>query len=165
MTYNRLLSICLGLLAMTLVTSGARANQPINPARKSAQPEILTLPPATQRQPQEIIPLARDPFNWSDQQLKRLRQAEENVANPFSDIALQAILWSPTLPQAVINDTLVQAGDHLDGLLILAINQDNVLLRKKKKTHTIFFVHPDINFGYPSGTTHQALPQEKANDN
>ena len=127
--------------------------------------QYLTLPQSLQSSPIQIIPLSRDPFNWSAQQRTRLRQALEAEENPFADINLQAILWTPSSPQAMINKKLIHEGDIVNGVTVIAIGRNSITLRKNDKKHTLLFPRPNIDFGYPPNTTTKDVSQEQANEN
>ena len=146
-------------LLLTLVCqTGAEA------AQSPQQAEFLILPAAPRQQVQERSSLARDPFNWGREQQRRLVEEEKAAADPFTDVSLQAILWTPDHPQAMLNKTMVQEGDMVDGIQVVTIARDHIRLRKQKKSHTIYFAKPTVDFGYPTGTTHRKLRQEKADD-
>ncbi len=89
----------------------------------------------------------RDPFNWPTTHRLRLRQITEAEQDIFVDFTLQAIIWSPAKPQAVINGQLVAVGDMVEGALITHISQTKVLLSKNSRTHTMQFDTLDIDFG------------------
>lgn len=89
----------------------------------------------------------RDPFNWPITHRLRLRQITEAEQDIFVDLTLQAIIWSPSRPQAVINGQLVAAYDMVEGALITHITQTKVSLSKNSRTHTLQFDTLDIDFG------------------
>ncbi|MDR9502085.1 MAG: hypothetical protein RI601_09850 [Desulfurivibrionaceae bacterium] len=91
----------------------------------------------------------RDPFNWPASHRLRLRQvtAAEQEQDIFIDFTLQAIIWSPSRSQAVINGQLVAVDDMVEGALITHISQTKVSLSKNSRTHTLQFDTLDIDFG------------------
>ncbi len=89
----------------------------------------------------------RDPFNWPTTQRVRLRQIADAELDIFADFILQAIVWSKTTPQAVINSQLVTIGDMVDGALITDISQTKVSLSKNSRKHSMQFDTYDIDFG------------------
>lgn len=92
----------------------------------------------------------RDPFNWPTTQRLRLRQMAEAEQDIFADFVLQGIVWSSTIPQAVINSQLVTIGTMVDGAKVTDISQTRVWLSKNGRTHTMQFDTLDIDFGTPA---------------
>nr|MDA3786035.1 hypothetical protein [Deltaproteobacteria bacterium] len=84
---------------------------------------------------------------WPTTHRLRLRQITEAEQDIFVDFTLQAIIWSPARPQAVINGQLVAAYDMVEGALITNITQTKVSLSKYSRTHTLQFDTLDIDFG------------------
>ena len=101
--------------------------------------EVLTIRPERLVQPGASVPLLRDPFNWSREQIGQFRDREPVVkSNSAAGLTLTAILWEPTQAVAVINDRIVEVGDLIQGATILEIMKEMVIFELAGNYHTIW---------------------------
>jgi hypothetical protein len=69
----------------------------------------------------------RDPFTLEAARLKKQIEAQPSLA---AGLNLSGILWDGTRLRAIINDSVVKAGDEVNGIRIVAIERDRVLLAR-----------------------------------
>jgi len=50
---------------------------------------------------------------------------------------VQGLIWGGSLPQAIINDKVVSAGDVIDGVSIVGIDKDGVEVSFDKRNHRL----------------------------
>lgn len=102
----------------------------------------ILIKPTTQPDSAKKVPEAvRDPFNWGSEFIDKFEphpilKVPEDM---FAGLELTAILWDDTLPLAVINNTLLQKGDSIEGASVTRIFRDKVLLEKEKQLHVLKF--------------------------
>ncbi|MFH0912861.1 MAG: hypothetical protein V1884_01050 [Candidatus Omnitrophota bacterium] len=55
---------------------------------------------------------------------------EEQVleAGPLPSVTIQGIVWGGTLAQAIINDKVVKVGDTIEGMQLLEINREGIIV-------------------------------------
>ncbi|MCK5608714.1 hypothetical protein KAR91_42950 [Candidatus Pacearchaeota archaeon] len=84
--------------------------------------------------------IERDPFNWSTRQANFFRKiAEDRQLEQDINISLNGIIWDNDNPLAVLNNRIVAEGDMVDGLLVVDIYPEEVLLQQKNILHTLKF--------------------------
>lgn len=71
---------------------------------------------------------------------------------PLPSLTIQGIVWGGNMPQAIINNKVVEIGDALDGVRIVDINQEGV---------TVFYGSRQYNLTSPAG---MSLPKKPAKE-
>ncbi|MDA3971176.1 MAG: hypothetical protein PF442_07475 [Desulfobulbaceae bacterium] len=134
---QRLVPICL-LLLFSLVGHTGLANGEV---------AIFSLPPQEPEETQVLVP-NRDPFNWPPAQLANILLSEITPAlQVVQSLTLQAIFWDEELPQAVINQKILYQGDEIDGINILRIDQEKVIVELDNYQYTLQFEEIAVDFG------------------
>ena len=90
-----------------------------------------------------VIP-ARNPFAWPIDQLQQLEGSDSLKKDPFSDYSLNAIIWTDKDPVAIINNQPFHLGDSFDGVQIITIEKDRVIIANRKTRRTLHFPDPYI---------------------
>lgn len=70
----------------------------------------------------------RDPF---------LPETSKTQEHGTEDLALSGIMPDKQNPCAIINDEVVKLGDKVDGMTVIEINENNVVLDENGKRHTL----------------------------
>ncbi|MCX5702876.1 MAG: hypothetical protein NT066_00020 [Candidatus Omnitrophica bacterium] len=87
----------------------------------------------------------RSPF-WSPFHVKadlsaaNKRAGEVKVVEPEKPLPLlkvQGVIWGGSFPQAIVNDKVVKIGDTIDGVRILSIDKENIVVFFEKKEYKI----------------------------
>lgn len=110
---------------------------------RAETPLVLTIRPEilNRARVQFHLPVVlRNPFTWpvldkENGTKKILKQRTDN----FAGLRLEAILWSPTKPQAIINGRLLSVSDRLDGATVIKIGRESTTVRKGEFYHTLGF--------------------------
>lgn len=100
------------------------ANPTPTPAPTKAPQSRLASPPIPDR------PWQRDPFGIAD----RWRPRRGNRNDPFSKLKVSGIVRGPTGYRALINDFVVGPGEVIQGVRILHISKEGVLVEKDGET-------------------------------
>lgn len=82
----------------------------------------------------------RDPFKPYVLEEKKASTGEGTTEEALPRLEVQGIIWGSTLPQAIINNTVVKAGDTIEEARILEIGKEGV---------TIFFKNRQYKLGSP----------------
>lgn len=134
---QRLVPICL-LLLFSLVDHNGLANGEV---------AILTLPPQETEETQVLVP-DRDPFNWPPAQLANILLSEITPARQVvQSLTLQAIFWDEEHPQAVVNQKILAQGDEIDGINLLRIEKEKVIVEVDNYQYTLQFKEIAVDFG------------------
>ena len=119
------------------------------------QPQIVTIRPE-KLQKREIaggaaaMP-ARDPFNWSRDQVNRFKDQEPKVrSSSAAGLTLSGIIWDRRKPLAIINDRVVSVGDSVKGSTILEILKDMIVFEQDGIYHTLW-LQPSVLPPQPAG--------------
>jgi hypothetical protein len=67
---------------------------------------------------------------------KLVNPTEVNVAL-LPNLAVQGLIWGGSLPQAIINNKVVKAGDEIEGARIESISKDGVALSFADRTYSL----------------------------
>jgi|GEM_PF-1080308 len=109
----------------------------------AAEPQILTVRPekieAVSGPKAASAPLARDPFNWSREQISLFKSREpREKSNSIGGLTLSGIIWDKSNPQAVINDHLVTKGETVNDAVIRQILKDLVVFEQNGISHELW---------------------------
>jgi len=110
---------------------------------QAGEPQVLTARPekieAVLGQKTGILPLARDPFNWSREQITFFKSQEpREKSNSIGGLTLSGIIWDKNNPQAVINDHLVTKGEKVGDSVIRQILKDLVIFEHNGVSHELW---------------------------
>ncbi len=110
---------------------------------QAGEPQVLTVRPekieAVQGRKAASPPLARDPFNWSREQISFFKgQEPREKSNSIGGLTLSGIIWDKNNPQAVINDRLVTKGETVGDSTIRQILKDLVIFEQNGVAHTLW---------------------------
>ena len=84
-------------------------------------------------------PLARDPFNWSREQINFFKSQEpREKSNSIGGLTLSGIIWDKTNPQAVINNRLVTKGETVGDSIVRQILKDLVVFEQNGISHELW---------------------------
>jgi hypothetical protein len=91
--------------------------------------------PSTQLQ----LPHSEGPRQAQRQRLAELKWSRDpftlgSTGGEIGSLALSGILWDATQPIAIINGSMVQVGEEVDGYRIVEISQDHVSLSDGAET-------------------------------
>lgn len=90
----------------------------------------------------------RDPFNWSSAVISTLvDQHGSLVASAFKELTLSGIVWNSKTPLAIIDDTLLEEGDVINGVYVIDIQPDSVLLQKGNEQYLLEYEELVIDLG------------------
>ncbi len=91
----------------------------------------------------------RDPFQSyiTSGNLPSSRGAEISGEQALPSLEVQGIIWGGSFPQAIINHKVVKVGDTLEGVRIIAINQQGVIVFFGSRQYSL--VAPGISTGKP----------------
>lgn len=104
------------------------------------RPEYL--PPATATG-SKMTGRGRNPFAWGDAQAARLAGlAETTGVDPFVDLKLRGIIWTKNNPVVIINNRQLRTGEVIDGVTVIEITKDSVVLASREARRTIRFPDP-----------------------
>ena len=111
--------------------SAARAPQTRTQAKPAPTP-APTKAPQNRLAPPQIPnrPWERDPFGIADQ----WRPRRGNRSNPFATLKVSGIVRGPAGYRALINDFVVGPGEVIEGVRILHISKEGVLVEKDGET-------------------------------
>lgn len=109
----------------------------------AGEPQVLTVRPekieALLGPKKASQPLARDPFNWSREQISFFKSQEpREKSNSIGGLTLSGIIWDKTNPQAVINDHLVTRGETVGDSVIKQILKDLVVFEQNGIAHELW---------------------------
>ena len=82
----------------------------------------------------------RDPFQSPFELYKPVEEPEEKpppVRGGLSHLEVQGIIWDSKIPQAIINNTVVKAGEVIEGAEILAIRKEGVYVLYEGKQYIL----------------------------
>ena len=96
------------------------------------RPEKIVTAMAAQPNP------VRNPFNWSEKQIRSFQLLQEEKIDYFAGLSLQGIIWHKKNPCAVINDQIVAAGDRIQDARVIEIYKEEILLEHDGVFHTLF---------------------------
>lgn len=110
---------------------------------QAKEPQVLTVRPekieAVLGQKIASPPLARDPFNWSREQISFFKSQEpREKSNSIGGLTLSGIIWDKNNPQAVINDHLVTKGETVGDSVVRQILKDLVVLEQNGVSHELW---------------------------
>ena len=94
---------------------------------------------------------ARNPFNWSDEQISAFQQLQEEKIDYFAGLSLQGIIWHRKKPFAVINNRIVAAGDRIQDARVVEIHKEEILLEHDGVFHTLFLTPLVLDAGNMRG--------------
>ena len=105
--------------------------------------QVLTVRPekieAVRGQKKASQPLARDPFNWSREQISFFKSQEpREKSNSIGGLTLSGIIWDKNTPQAVVNDRLVTKGETVGDSVIKQILKDLVIFEQNGISHELW---------------------------
>ena len=109
----------------------------------AGEAQVLTVRPekieAILGQKKASQPLARDPFNWSREQISFFKSQEpREKSNSIGGLTLSGIIWDKTNPQAVVNDRLVTKGETVGDSVIKQILKDLVVFEQNGISHELW---------------------------
>lgn len=123
--------------SLPLAGGPARPSEPASP-----KPETAPAEPAA-----PLITLVRDPFRLPAELLERIRQKDLEKQHPpeplepetpsetepapaveLPSLELQGVFWGIPSPQAIINRKIVSVGDQIEGVRIVSISRDGVVV-------------------------------------
>ena len=92
----------------------------------------------------------RDPFqeNIRDEEENSFRPTSNEVQQRPPDLAIQGIIWGGKIPQAIINNSVVKAGDTISGARILEITKNGV---------TVFYNNTNFDLSSPAADNLKSL--------
>lgn len=101
--------------------------------KETSAPPVETIArPAVRYQAQEL----KDPFKEPQQQEKGTGGGGSAVTLPA--LKVQGIIWGTSIPQAIINNTVVRIGDVLPGgVRIVTITKDSVTVFFQSRNYTL----------------------------
>ena len=110
---------------------------------QAGEAQVLTVRPekieAVRGQKKASQPLARDPFNWSREQISFFKSQEpREKSNSIGGLTLSGIIWDKNNPQAVINDHLVTRGETVGDSVIKQILKDLVVFEQNGISHELW---------------------------
>ena len=110
---------------------------------QAGEPRVLTVRPekieAIVGQKTTSLPLGRDPFNWSREQINFFKSQEpREKSNSIGGLTLSGIIWDKNKPQAVINDHLVTKGDTVGDSVIKQILKDLVVIEQNGVSYELW---------------------------
>ena len=108
-----------------------------SPLALTIRPEILN-----RARVQFHLPVVlRNPFNWPmlDKENKTKKILKQRTDKIFAGLRLEAIIWSPTKPQAIINGRLLSVSDRLEGSTVIKIDRESATVRNGELYHTLGF--------------------------
>lgn len=136
---------------------------PVSLCHAAESPVVLTVRPEHLQEANRHYsypPTLRNPFSWPiDQENQDLAARELDAETRalrdkiFSSLHLEAILWNPASPLAVINGQLVKTNDAVNDVTILRIDKDTVTVNKGRLSQMLEFTRP------PSGLETHPLPE------
>ena len=118
---------------------------------KKAPEEFAPIPPGSVEKPIEAgFSIGRVDFFELEEKLKKNRPQLEWVRDPFQfppkkyikktdfeGLNLTGIIYDEESPVAVINDVIVKKGDVVEGVTVLEIRRESVVLEKEDKSYTL----------------------------
>ena len=119
--------IILVIVAIFIWMPKGRRKQKVIPERAPVSIE-KTMPriKLVQRKRSEFAGWGRNPFVWP-----------RVAASPISDLTLSGIIWDEEASYAIINGTVVHAGDGIAGKRVKRIEQDKVILTDGVNDYTL----------------------------
>lgn len=126
----------------------ALSPQLASPSKPASYETIRSAPPAAA--PSLALP-ARDPFRPPAAVASRITfpQADASTASA-GPARLQGILWGVETPRAIVNDRIVGVGESVDGIHIVAITADGVVVEYQGQRAVLRIAPPTPS----SSTTH-----------
>jgi hypothetical protein len=118
----------LGALAIVMIAVYARAFRPSSP---SARPNGRVEPVATQDVTER--PVSEELRSAQRERLASLKWSRDpftlgaTSGGQLSGLILSGILWDATAPLAIINGSMVRAGEDVEGYRVVAITTDSVV--------------------------------------
>jgi len=110
---------------------------------QAGEAQVLTVRPekieAARGAKTASLPLKRDPFNWSREQINFFKNQEpREKSNSIGGLTLSGIIWDKNNPQAVINDHLVTKGETVKDAVIQQILKDLVIFEQGGVSQTLW---------------------------
>jgi hypothetical protein len=108
--------------------------------------EIKKIEEKEKTQPQEVITRRkveytagglRDPFQTYIEEERRGAKAQETEEAKLPSLKVQGIIWGGSLPQAIVNNKVVKAGDIIEGVRIVEIKKDGIILFFSGRQYTL----------------------------
>lgn len=134
------LSLFLPIFAAICVADGGGAAPLILTVRPELLPDVSSLA-------DKVAVPARNPFIWPVRERSKLEQLENNnMVDPFAELTLHGIITVNDTLVVIINNTQLQKGDTIDGIMVREITADSVVLATRKTRRTLRFPSSGIDF-------------------
>ena len=113
-------------------------------AAAAVLPAMMSMPLLAQS---DLIELNKDPFRQPDMLKYRppapaARQNLERDAGGIPQLKLTATLISVSEPMVIVNDTLLQVGDEIEGMRLILIDEGRAIFRYAGKNHEFTLDEP-----------------------
>ena len=138
----------LTLIFVMLFISGAYIRQPCIFAQEGLVVGAGTINDAAQPQPEAKQRPAleykaegvKDPFKAPIKKEKKPvveATKEEKIDKPLPELTIKGLIWGGTIPQAIINDQVVKAGDTISEVQIESISREGVTVSFNGRTYSL----------------------------
>jgi len=120
--------VCYALIGGSSIKEIEQANQP----KQGAEPVVI---------PKPILEYTsgslRDPFKPYIVKEETKATEYRSTQEPPPKLAIQGIIWGGSLPQAIINNTVVKVGDIIEEARVLEINKEGVTVFFKSRQYKL----------------------------
>ncbi len=125
----------------------ANPGSPVPSSARGENPNLDSPTPKTRKQPSTSTPAVQMPAaRTSTPQTPPSNDSDYANANRLTDnrLKIQAIAWSPNPEErmAVINSHIVREGGSVEGFSVVAIRQDDVIVREQGRLYRAIFGKP-----------------------
>ena len=83
----------------------------------------------------------KDPFQKPIIERKGMPEPEEAIlakaAAPHPSLSIEGVIWGGSIPQAIINHTVVRIGDEIGGVRVVSINREGVTFSSSGEEFTV----------------------------
>jgi hypothetical protein len=122
------------------MTKAERADSLIEEAdsattKQAASQELISRPVLEYKSEVE-----RDPFlDYLPEKQEPLAQAEvkEDFASKLKSLEVQGIIWGSGMPQAIVNNKVIRAGDMLEGARVISIEKNGINLMMDEREYKL----------------------------
>ncbi|MDP2905257.1 MAG: hypothetical protein Q8O22_03005 [Candidatus Omnitrophota bacterium] len=104
--------------------------------RKQAAPPELISRPVLEYQSEGL----RDPFLDylpEKQEAPAQQEVKEDFANKLKTLEVQGIIWGSGMPQAIVNNQVIRAGDMFEGARVISIEKSGINLMMDDKEYKL----------------------------
>jgi len=129
-----LLNHLISVKAFAQISPSYRAADKLDKEQQSSSQELVIERPKREYRADDL----RDPFiGYEEKQEEPAQASSAPKEKPLPTLKIQGIIWGGRIPQAIINNKVVKMGDVIEGVKVVNINKDGVIVLFEDKEHNL----------------------------